>query len=74
MHAVVAKSVNAAVCKTAMRRFDPGPPLTKTSSYAVLANARVAELVYAEDLKSFAIQNGLWVRVPPRAPFRKLQG
>lgn len=30
LRGLVAKLVNAAVCKTAMRRFEPGPGLAKT--------------------------------------------
>src|SRR3989338_10144856 len=35
--------------------------------------ARVVKLVYTQDLK-FCSRKAVWVRVPPRAPFRKLQG
>ena len=50
-------------------QFPPAPPLPRRS-FSEGRTARVAELVYATDLKSVA-RKGLWVRLPPRAPRRK---
>ena len=55
------RSGNAGVCKTSMRGFDSRSHLQE------ITRARVAELVYAQDLKSWA-RKGLRVQVPPRAP------
>ena len=56
------RSSYATVCKTVYMGANP--------IRASITNGRVAELVYATDLKSVG-RKALWVQVPPRPPHLK---